>query len=73
MSEGGIRSLSKSDSQFESGQNYWRGAVWMPINFMVLRACKKYYWNNPQIKNTELQNKIHEFYNELKNRITETV
>jgi mannosyl-oligosaccharide glucosidase len=45
MSKGGIRSLSLSDSDYASEENYWRGAVWMPINYMILRACKKYYWN----------------------------
>jgi len=45
----------------------------MPINFMILRACKKYYWNNPDIKDKELQQKIHDFYYNLKNRLTDTV
>lgn len=44
LSEDGIRSLSISDPLYGTLDNYWRGAVWLPINFMVLRACKKYYW-----------------------------
>jgi mannosyl-oligosaccharide glucosidase len=44
MGEDGLRSLSKEDDLFGTEDNYWRGAVWMPINFMVLRACRKYYW-----------------------------
>lgn len=42
-SESGLRSLSKNDTLYGTGDNYWRGAVWMPINYMVLRACKLYY------------------------------
>ncbi len=42
-SDSGIRSLSLSDPLYGTGDNYWRGAVWMPINYMVLRACTLYY------------------------------
>ena len=43
LSEDGIRSLSIKDPLYGSGDNYWQGAVWMPINYLVLRACKEYY------------------------------
>lgn len=45
-SVGGIRSLSKSDPLYGTGDNYWRGSVWMPINYLILRACKLYYPNS---------------------------
>jgi mannosyl-oligosaccharide glucosidase len=45
-SQSGLRSLSKSDRLYGTLDNYWRGAVWMPINYMVLRACKLYYPNS---------------------------
>lgn len=47
MSEGGLRSLSLKDKDYASEENYWRGASWLPINFMVLRAARKYYWDLP--------------------------
>lgn len=50
LSEGGIRSLSISDKEYGTLDNYWRGSVWLPINYMVLRACKKYYWKNSKIR-----------------------
>jgi mannosyl-oligosaccharide glucosidase len=50
LSEGGIRSLSISDSEYGTLDNYWRGSVWLPINYMVLRACKKYYWKDENIR-----------------------
>lgn len=43
-SEFGIRSLSKGDLLFKTGENYWKGEIWMNFNFMVVRALKKYYW-----------------------------
>ncbi|CEM25414.1 unnamed protein product [Vitrella brassicaformis CCMP3155] len=42
-SRAGLRSLSKSDVLFGSGENYWRSNVWININFLALRAIKKYY------------------------------
>ncbi len=49
LSEDGLRSLSFSDPLYGTDDNYWRGAVWLPINYMVLRACKKYYWNDSKL------------------------
>lgn len=32
----GIRSLSKQDPYYETGENYWRSPVWMPINYLAV-------------------------------------
>ena len=36
-SDYGIRSLSKKDEFYQTGENYWRSPVWMNINFLVLK------------------------------------
>lgn len=36
----GIRSLSKNDEFYGTGENYWRSPVWMPINYMALVQLK---------------------------------
>jgi mannosyl-oligosaccharide glucosidase len=36
----GIRSLSKQDPMYETGENYWRSPVWMPINYLVLTQLR---------------------------------
>lgn len=36
----GLLSLSKQDKFFGQGENYWRGPIWIPINYYVLRALK---------------------------------
>jgi len=36
-SEFGIRSLSKSDEFYGIGENYWRGPIWMNINYLAVR------------------------------------
>ena len=61
-SEDGIRSLSSNDTFYGVGDNYWRGAVWMPINYLILRACKVYYPESTK-----------EFYASLRNNVVGTV
>jgi mannosyl-oligosaccharide glucosidase len=36
FSRHGIRSLSKQDPFYETGENYWRSPVWMPINYLAV-------------------------------------
>lgn len=36
----GVRSLSKQDPYYETGENYWRSPVWMPINYLVVSQLK---------------------------------
>lgn len=43
FSVGGIRSLSLKDQFYGTGDNYWRGSVWININYMFLRGVNKYY------------------------------
>lgn len=38
----GLRSLSLQDPFFGKGEDYWRGAIWVPINYMALRALYHY-------------------------------
>ncbi|KAF2855245.1 glycoside hydrolase family 63 protein [Plenodomus tracheiphilus IPT5] len=32
----GLRSLSKSDEFYHTAEDYWRGPVWMPINYLAV-------------------------------------
>ncbi|GAO17856.1 uncharacterized protein UV8b_06915 [Ustilaginoidea virens] len=36
----GIRSLSRGDELYGTGENYWRGPVWMPMNYMAARQLQ---------------------------------
>ncbi|KAK9432562.1 glycoside hydrolase [Lipomyces doorenjongii] len=42
-SEFGIRSLSKRDAAFGLGENYWRGSIWINMNYMILSALRNYF------------------------------
>ena len=41
----GIRSLSKEDVNFGTGYNYWRGPIWINMNYLLLRSMKVIYWD----------------------------
>lgn len=36
-SEFGLRSLSKSDGEFGTGENYWKGPIWININYLAIQ------------------------------------
>lgn len=39
-SEYGLMSLSASDDDFGGGENYWKGPIWININYLALGALK---------------------------------
>lgn len=43
FSDYGLLSLSRKDEYFGTAENYWRGPVWMNINYLCLDALKHYY------------------------------
>jgi mannosyl-oligosaccharide glucosidase len=34
----GLRSLSASDAYYKTGEVYWRGPIWMNINYLTLQS-----------------------------------
>lgn len=43
LSNTGLRSLSKMDQFYLYRSNYWRGAVWINVNFLILRGLFNNY------------------------------
>jgi len=41
----GLRGVSKRDIFYFPGTGYWRGPVWISVNYIVLRGLKKYFMN----------------------------
>lgn len=37
----GIRSLSKADEYYHTGEDYWCSPIWIPMNYMILSALYK--------------------------------
>ncbi|KAJ1652391.1 Processing alpha glucosidase I [Dispira simplex] len=65
----GIRSLSKSDPYYGQGENYWRGPIWININYLVLSALYKHYMLAPGPN----QAKAMKVYRELRRNLIDTV
>ena len=61
----GIRSLSKKDTFFGKGENYWRGPIWVPLNYMALKALTQKYAAEPG----PLQTKAAKIYSELRQNL----
>eukprot|EP00921_Rhytidocystis_pertsovi_P005060 GHVQ01008752.1.p1 GENE.GHVQ01008752.1~~GHVQ01008752.1.p1 ORF type:complete len:1208 (+),score=134.28 GHVQ01008752.1:90-3713(+) len=66
----GVRSLSSLDQLYRTGEDYWRGHVWMNVNFLLLRGIKKFYWNNAS---DNARNKMQELYELVRDRVAATV
>ncbi|PFH52391.1 glycoside hydrolase family 63 protein [Amanita thiersii Skay4041] len=65
----GIRSLSASHPEFGQGENYWKGPIWVQMNYLVLSALHNTYaaHDGPH------QAKAKEIYTELRNNIINNV
>lgn len=67
----GIRSLSKDDANFHTGEDYWRGHIWININYLVLDALK-YYGQHPDTSK-EVKTLASAVYSELRQNIVQNV
>lgn len=72
FSEYGILSLSRDDEYFGKDENYWRGPIWMNINYLVLEALKFYY---PEVvsKDKKALTPAKKLYQALKQNLIDTV
>jgi len=68
-SEYGIRSLSKSHPEFGQGENYWRGPIWVQMNYMVLGALHNTYAR----EEGPLRERAQEIYEELRRNVVDNV
>jgi mannosyl-oligosaccharide glucosidase len=55
----GIRSLSAEHGLYGQGENYWRGPIWINMNYLILRALKEYYMT-PSCKFKEEAARVYE-------------
>ncbi|KAG9252324.1 glycoside hydrolase [Emericellopsis atlantica] len=64
----GVRSLSKQDEYYKTGENYWRSPVWMPINYLVVSQLK-----NVATQEGPFQTKARTMFNALRKNLVDTV
>lgn len=60
----GIMSMSRNDSFYGKGDNYWTGPIWININYMVLAALHTHYI--PHTRDLQLKQEITLFYQRLR-------
>ncbi|KAI0050009.1 glycoside hydrolase family 63 protein [Auriscalpium vulgare] len=65
----GLRSLSASHPEFGQGENYWKGPIWIQMNYLALRALHKTY----AAQDGPFQAKALKIYQELRENIIQNV
>ncbi|KAI7907127.1 glycoside hydrolase [Cokeromyces recurvatus] len=65
----GLRSLSASDPYFGTGEDYWRGPIWININYLTLQSLYKNYMHVSGPYQTRAQN----IYTKLRSNIIRNV
>ncbi|KAG0149919.1 hypothetical protein CROQUDRAFT_652883 [Cronartium quercuum f. sp. fusiforme G11] len=68
-SDFGLRSLAMNDPYFGQGENYWRGPIWIPMNYMAL--CSLY--NTYAKEAGPYQQPAATIYSELKDNVINNV
>ena len=73
----GLRGVSKRDIFYFPGTGYWRGPVWISVNYIVLRGLYKYFLNyvpaNPLRDNDPTMKTPKDFYTTLRKNLAQTV
>ncbi|KAH9952220.1 glycoside hydrolase [Amylocystis lapponica] len=65
----GLRSLSVSHPEFGQGENYWKGPIWMQMNYLTLRALHTTY----AAQEGPYKQRAQEIYTELRKNIVDNV
>ncbi|KAJ3097932.1 Processing alpha glucosidase I [Phlyctochytrium planicorne] len=67
----GLRSLSKSDPFFATDENYWRGPIWININYLALGALKGYANSDQSPK--DIKARAAKIYKELRDNVVQNI
>lgn len=65
----GLRSLSASHPEFGTGENYWKGPIWVQMNYLVLGALHNTY----TVQEGPYKLRSQEIYRELRRNIIDNV
>lgn len=65
----GIRSLSRSHPLYRQGEDYWRGPIWIQMNWMVLKALHEKYAR----EEGPYKERAKKVYDELRRNVVENV
>ncbi|KAF4576863.1 Processing alpha glucosidase I [Pleurotus pulmonarius] len=65
----GLRSLSHAHPEFGKGENYWKGPIWIQMNYLALSALHKTYAKQPGPHQAHAQ----EIYTKLRQNVINNV
>ncbi|KAL7749044.1 Processing alpha glucosidase I [Sorochytrium milnesiophthora] len=65
----GLRSLSKQDQFYGQGENYWKGPIWININYMALQSLHNNYASQPG----PYQELAQQIYRELRQNLIDAI
>ncbi|CCE65305.1 hypothetical protein TPHA_0K01720 [Tetrapisispora phaffii CBS 4417] len=72
-SEFGLRSLSKQDQYYRTEEDYWRGKIWMPMNYINLDALRHYFPDRITENKKNSKDSINKLYHNLKNNLINNI
>lgn len=67
----GIRSLAKDDAFFHKREDYWRGNIWININYLILEALM-HYGSDTEVDN-DVRMMANEIYIKLRKNLVENI
>ncbi|KIK63875.1 glycoside hydrolase family 63 protein [Collybiopsis luxurians FD-317 M1] len=68
-SDYGIRSLAASHPEYGTGENYWKGPIWVQMNYLVLESL----YNKYAVEDGPYKLRAQEIYRELRKNIIDNV
>lgn len=69
----GIRSLSKQDTFYKAGENYWRSPIWVQMNSLILSSLIHYSDASAPYMSKSLRAKLSQVYYDLRINLVENV
>lgn len=73
----GLLSLSKKDEFYGTDENYWRGPIWLNINYLCLDALQHYFGGDNHLKTEENNSAIflraRKIYKQLRKNLIENI
>ncbi|AAS53854.2 AFR483Cp [Eremothecium gossypii ATCC 10895] len=75
LSDFGIRSLSKMDEYYETGEVYWRGPIWVNINYLCIDALRYYFGEESDAEKYDhkLVKQAKQLYHQLRNNLLNNI
>ncbi|ETO36126.1 hypothetical protein RFI_00934 [Reticulomyxa filosa] len=69
--EFGLRSLSKSDKAYHTGDDYWKGAIWINMNYLTVKALHDYSLRMND--GDKLKQRTRELYDRLRTNVYKNI